>query len=365
MSDKPSIVVYGISGYTGKLIAEYLTRYRLPFVAAGRSRERIEAALAEAPGEHRAQVAAVEHDEAALTRLLADARIVINVVGPFGQLGEPVVRAALAAGCHYLDTTGEPDYAIDMRDKYDRAFAEKGLLLASGCSFMWTAGMIAAELALEAPGIDSLEIVYAPRAAPTIASTLSFLRMCCLPQLHKQDGAMAPWPPFSLFDVAVPGRHMIHAALPWGGGIEPVWFERDARVRNCQVLTAFPKGPLMDFIVGRVQEYHELAKTRSRRELEDVTNAWGMTIAQTPPKEIPQVNHTIVSCWARGTASGKQIVLHTTSPYLQTGVLCAEAAQRILAGRLRAVGFQAPTAAFGHRELMAALAEQGLHCWNA
>lgn len=359
------IVVYGMSGYTGRLIAEYLTKRQLPFIAAGRNEQRLKEALERVPGQHQAEVRAVEHDEAALTELFTEAKIVVNVVGPFGQLAEPVVKAALAAGCHYIDTTGEQDYAVDVRDRYGAAFAEKGLALISACSFMWTAGMIAAELALEDPGIDSLDIVYAPKAAPTVTSTLSFLRMVCLPQHYKLDGQLVEWPRGTSVDVAVPGRHVIHAGLPWGGGFEPLWFANDDRVRNCQVLVAFPKGPLIDFIQDRVAAFGEIAEGKSREELEEISNAWAMTVAVEPPKEVPEVNHTIVSCWARGTTTGKHIVLHTTSPYLQTGSLVAEACKRVLNGQLRAVGFQPATAAFGHRELMAALAEDGLHCWNA
>lgn len=362
MSSKNPIVVYGVTGYTGKLIAEYLTQRGLPFVAAGRDRAKIEAELAKVSGNHRVQIEAVAHDEAALTRLFTGASIVINVVGPFGQLGEPVVKAALAAGCHYLDTTGEQDWTIKLRDQYGHAFADKRLLLSPGCSFMWTAGMIAAEIALEDPTIDSLDIVYAPKSSPTVASTLSFLRMLCLPNPLKQFGSMTTWPAATQVDVAVPGSHTIHTGLPWGGGFEPIWLEHNPRVLNCSVLVAFPKGPLVDFVVGRMHEYHELAKTHTPAQLEEVTNAWGMAIASTPAREIPMINQTMISCWARGTHGGKQILLHSTSPYLSTGALCALASERLLRGEQLVTGFQPATRAFGHRNLMAGLADLGLHC---
>lgn len=367
MNPSPAVVVYGANGYTGRLIAEYLARQHLPFIAAGRDAAKITAAMAQVPGLTAAavQVRSVRHDIADLTALFCGARIVVNVVGPFGQLGEPVVQAALAAGCHYIDTTGESDYALNMRERYGAAFAAKDLAFLAGCSFMWTAGMLAAELALEKPGIDSLEILYAPRAAPTVASTLSFVRMACLPQYFKQDGVLQTWPAACHFDVAVPGRHIIHAGLPWGGGFEPLWYSDDARVRNCQVLVAFPKGPMIDFLIARMTEYAELATTCSATELEAVTNAWGQSIASEPPKEQPDVNHTIISCWARGSVSGHQIILYTTSPYLQTGALVAESCRRILAGQLLATGFQSASRAFGHHALIAALAEAGLHCWQA
>ncbi|MBE0595151.1 MAG: saccharopine dehydrogenase, partial [Gemmatimonadales bacterium] len=226
------------------------------------------------------------------------------------------------------------------------------------------AGMIAAEIALEDPAVDSLEILYATKSSPTVASTLSFLRMLCRPNPLKQFGQMASWPPMTLLDVAVPGSHVVHAGLPWGGGFEPIWLEHDQRVINCQVMIALPKGPMVDHLTGLMKEYHELAKTRSDSELEQTTNEWGMAFAQTPEKEIPKINQALISCMARGTTSGKHLLLHITSPYLMTGSLAAEAARRILDDRLKASGFQPATRAFGHRELMASLAEDGLHCWS-
>lgn len=167
MSNNFPIIVYGANGYTGKLISEYLAKQKLPFIAAGRSQEKLEAALAELPAGTQVQIKAVEHNEAALTELFQGASIVVNVVGPFGQLGEPVVKAALTAGCHYIDTTGEGDYAINMRDRYSDAYKAKDLVFISACSYMWTAGMIAAELALEDPEIHTLDILYAPRSQPS------------------------------------------------------------------------------------------------------------------------------------------------------------------------------------------------------
>lgn len=362
MAAKYPVVVYGMSGYTGRLIAEYLTKRGLPFVAAGRNRERLEQALASIPGQPVADIQVVNHHEPELAELFQGAQVVVNVTGPFGQLAWPVVRAALASGCHYIDTTGESDYFLRLREEYGAEFANKKLACISACAFMWTAGMLAAELALEDPAIHSLDILYAPRGMPTIASTLSFLRMNCLPQYFKQDGELQQWPPSSFADVAVPGRHAIHVGLPWGGGFEPLWLSDEERVLNCSVQVAMPKGPLTDFIISRMQEYHELAQTKSVEELEEITNAWGNAIAAEPPKEIPEVNHTIISCWARGNTTGRHLMLYTTSAYLQTGALVAEACQRILNGQLLQVGVQPATAAFGHRQLIEALTEDGLHC---
>jgi len=87
-TDKP-VIVYGASGYTGRLICEYLREYNVPFVAAGRDKARIQEALDKVPGidtvEH--EIVEVAHDVAPLTELFAGASVVCNTVGPFAQYG--------------------------------------------------------------------------------------------------------------------------------------------------------------------------------------------------------------------------------------------------------------------------------------
>jgi len=112
-TDKP-VIVYGASGYTGRLICEYLREYNVPFVAAGRDKARIAEALDKVPGidtvEH--DIVEVSHDVGPLTELFTGASVVCNTVGPFGQYGGEVVEACINAGTHYLDTTGEQDWLI-------------------------------------------------------------------------------------------------------------------------------------------------------------------------------------------------------------------------------------------------------------
>lgn len=364
MSDKAKVIVYGASGYTGKLVAEFLGRAGIPFIAAGRSRERLEAELATVPdlkaGNY--EVQAVEHQLDALRAAFKGRTVVINVVGPFMQLGEPVVQAALAEGCHYLDTTGEQDWVMFLREHYATAFKDKKLLLCPANSYMWTAGQLVIETLLETPGIDSFDVVYAPNGAPTIASTLSFLRMCTKPQYILANQALETWPEAASIQVSVPHTHEILRGLPWGGGCEPIWYERDPRVRNVRVCVAFPNTPLVDWVMGKMTEFVRLKPGLSEQEAEDLTNAWGREVAQTPPREIEDVNRFITSCRARGRLIGRNLVFYGTSPYLQTGLLGAFGAEMLLKGRQRQTGFTSPAAAFGHREMIAALNGAGLLC---
>src|SRR5450432_2533811 len=70
MSDKKPVIVYGASGYTGRLVCEYLRELHLPFIAAGRDRARTQAVLDKIPGIETAdyEVAEVEHSVEALTK---------------------------------------------------------------------------------------------------------------------------------------------------------------------------------------------------------------------------------------------------------------------------------------------------------
>eukprot|EP01034_Spumella_vulgaris_P011784 gene11784-14996_t len=106
MSKKP-VIVYGASGYTGRLVCEYLRELGIPFIAAGRDAKRVQEVMDKVPGIETAdyEVAEVEHDVAALTKLFKGVQVVCNMVGPFIKYGPETVEAALAAGCHYLDTT--------------------------------------------------------------------------------------------------------------------------------------------------------------------------------------------------------------------------------------------------------------------
>src|SRR5207247_2464463 len=128
MSEKKPVVVYGVSGYTGRLVCEYLREYNIPFIAAGRDAAKVKAVVEKIPGIETAdyEVAEVEHTVEALTKLFKGAQVVSNMVGPFIKYGPEVVEACLAAGCHYTDTTGEQDWVLLAQERWGTKFAAKG-----------------------------------------------------------------------------------------------------------------------------------------------------------------------------------------------------------------------------------------------
>ena len=366
-TDQYQVVVYGASGYTGKLIAWKLATAGIPFIAAGRDQARLEAQMALVPEleGHDYRCVGVRHEHADLLTLFTGRKVVINVVGPFMQLGLPVVQAALEAGAHYLDTTGEQDWMLLLKREFGEKFRHRDLLLCPANSYMWAEGVLATELALETPGIDTLETVYLADSQVSVASTMSFLRMCTNPQYRIQDRALVEWPYATAYTVNVPGEHVAIMALPWSGGGEPVWYEGDERVRHARTLVSFKNQDAFQAVFGMLQKFEAECRQFPHEERERITNDWGkgMTTVE-PPREDPNINRCVLSCFGRGNTASVSVVLRGNSPYAQTGVFNAEAARRLLAGKLKATGFASPAAAFGARELIGAQAEQGYLAWN-
>jgi len=97
-------LLYGASGYTGRLIAEEAVRRGHRPVLSGRSREKL-SAVADALGLE-VRPASLD-DPRSLAAALEGLPLVLHSAGPFVQTSEPMIRACLAAGAHYLDITGE------------------------------------------------------------------------------------------------------------------------------------------------------------------------------------------------------------------------------------------------------------------
>ncbi|MCK9516744.1 MAG: DUF5938 domain-containing protein [Ottowia sp.] len=363
----PEVVVYGASGYTGKLISWHLAERGIPFVAAGRSKSHVEAEMRRVPelADGTYECAEAPLERSALAALFKGKKVVYNVVGPFMPLSEPVVQAALDAGCHYLDTSGEQDWLMKLRDEYGSQFAAKERILAPTTAWMWIAGNIAAEFALETPGIDTIDLLYFGDSNTSEASTNSFLRMCCRDQYYLKNNELQIWPHTQVYDVVVPDDHQIFPAVPWSGGSEPIWYQHDERVRNVSVMVGFRRRDMMAWVSGRIEDWYANHRHKSVEEQEKLFKEWGAGLVATEPdRETKDENRSVVSCKGRGRTEGVSVVARGNSPYIEAAVWAAECVQRLLINKNRTVGFTSPCAAFGHRELAAATAELGYLTWD-
>jgi len=149
MEDTPTagrpyrIVVLGATGFTGRLVAEYLARTvgaSLPWAIAGRSPSKLEevrrALVAIDPDCAKVGVVQADvGDPASLERLAASTSVLLTTVGPYARHGLPVVRACVEQGTDYVDITGEPAFVKETIERYDEAAKAKGLRIVSCCGF--------------------------------------------------------------------------------------------------------------------------------------------------------------------------------------------------------------------------------------
>jgi short subunit dehydrogenase-like uncharacterized protein len=136
------IVVYGATGYTGRLVAEYLaSHYRgrpdaPKWAMAGRSMAKLEEVrgLIGAPADTPLVVADAD-DPMSLTAMAERTRVVLTTVGPYQLYGEPLVAACTAAGTDYADLCGEPAWMREMIDKHDAAAQASGARICFSSGF--------------------------------------------------------------------------------------------------------------------------------------------------------------------------------------------------------------------------------------
>ena len=363
MAKKP-VILYGASGYTGRLIAEYLREYNLPFIAAGRDAKRIQATLDRVPGLDASlyEVVQVKHTVDALTELFRGAKVVSSTVGPFATFGTEVLEACLQAGCHYLDTTGEQNWIKLVDEEYGARFAAKNLVAAPCVAQMYTTGEIAAQLCLEEPGLDTLDIAVFWGGSPTIASTRTILVNAATSKAHYlEQNAYVEFPEQGLVPLVVPGQHELALSLPWGGTSHPVWFKRDPRVANCKAQGGVFNAALMNGVPQIVAAALEATKDMEPEQRNAaLTETARQVMNQMPPRENPRVNKSLDSVHASGPLGRAHCVIHGNSNYQQTGLLQAYAAYSLLQTPPKRVGFASGCQAFGHRELLGVLRSFGL-----
>src|SRR5260370_15370399 len=130
----------GATWFTGRLVAAERARRSRPYRLGARSLER----LARLSGREGGKPFTVDvNDRARMDEFLEGATVLINTVGPFMELGLPVVEAAVRNGVAYVDSTGEPNF---MEEVY-RRFRESSVAVVPGCGFDYIPGDLAAAIA--------------------------------------------------------------------------------------------------------------------------------------------------------------------------------------------------------------------------
>jgi short subunit dehydrogenase-like uncharacterized protein len=130
------VVVFGATGFTGALTAEYLAGAAGAgrWAIAGRSPDRLERVRERLSADVPIIVADIE-DAASMRAMAESTRVVITTVGPYIHYGEPVVAACAAAGTHYVDLTGEPEFVDLMWLRHHEQAERTGARIVHSCGF--------------------------------------------------------------------------------------------------------------------------------------------------------------------------------------------------------------------------------------
>lgn len=382
------LIVWGATGYTGRLVVEYLAgREGLRWAIGGRDEARL-AVVRDELGLDVELVIADAMDAPSLLVLAARTRAVITTVGPYARYGDALVDACVEAGTHCCDLTGEVPWLRSVIDRHHAACVERGLRLVSMCGYDSVPSdlgcLLLQEALFEATGS------YAPRvdclAGPsrggvsggTIASAAFMMEQRRDPHVARyltDSGALTPGhrpperpDPMGIARVAgtwagpwvmagVNGRvvHRTHQllGLPWGADF--VYTERFPTGRGPIGLLG-AAGLLFgtaSFAVGMV-----LAPTRAllrRFVLPDPGEG-----PSEKSRERAFFNHHLVAT-DDGRVLGRLRMHADMDPgYVGTAAMLAECALATLDGELDTAGVLTPGAAFG-ASLRPALEAAGFH----
>lgn len=133
------IVVHGATGFTGRLVIEYLLTRKdtgLRWAMGGRSADKLAAVRDEVCAPLDTPLVVIDsHDAASLNALMARTRLVLTTVGPYQLYGSELVQACAQAGVDYVDLCGEPAWMRQMIDAHHAAAKASGARIVFSCGF--------------------------------------------------------------------------------------------------------------------------------------------------------------------------------------------------------------------------------------
>lgn len=366
--ERRAIVVYGATGFTGRLVCRELAARGASFAIAGRDAGKLAALAGElrplvdagspasSDREDPEIVVAAIDDAASLRRMAAGARVVLDCAGPFATLGRPVQDAALAAGSHFLDVSGELSWmrASLERDAEARA---AGVVLVTGVGFDVVPTDAAAALA--AGGLEGapevVRIAFATKGGGISQGTArSALGVTGGGGLAWIDGAWKTEPIGAVrwrvpFPEPVGPRDAV--SVPWG---DVVTAPRSTGARNVRCFMALSRS------MRRFLPLAPLAPLALRIPGAERLARWWIARRPEGPSAAERARSAFTVYAEARSATGRRSAWVTGgNVYDFTGVAAVECAMRAAAEDFRAVGALSPSLAFGGRALLEALAARG------
>jgi short subunit dehydrogenase-like uncharacterized protein len=141
MSSKEyDIILFGVTGFTGKLAAEYLFErdYKIKWAVSARNADKAEGVLKEFSSRFAAEIPPIlvadlvcetDEQEEVLRKIVAQTKVVMTCSGPFEKYSQTLVKLCAELGVHYADITGETDFVRQTIEKYDKKAQETGAVI--------------------------------------------------------------------------------------------------------------------------------------------------------------------------------------------------------------------------------------------
>ncbi len=361
------IVLYGATGYTGRLTAGSLVRRGLRPVLAGRGGQRL-AQLADELGGLQTAVADAD-DVRSVGGMLQRGDVLVTTVGPFLRLGAAAVQAACDAGAVYFDSTGEPPFIRGVFAEHGPRAEATGAALLTAFGYDYVPGNLAGALVLSRAGAAAVRVevgyfvrgggIIGAASGGTAASVLGVL----FTESHRFTGgrlalerAAKHVRTFQLDGAPRQGVSLggsEHLTLP---GFAP-------QLREVGVYLGWPGGQLRLAQAGlglwdamrRLPGSERLVAAGFRR--------FGPSGSTGGPDEVARTQTSAVVIAQAFDADGvllSDVALRCGNPYEFTAQVLAWGAGRAAQGEISGAGALGPVAAFGLPALVAGCAEAGL-----
>ncbi|MFI5683024.1 saccharopine dehydrogenase family protein [Streptomyces sp. NPDC051636] len=338
------IAVYGATGFVGRLVSAELRRRDLTPVLVGRDKDRLHAAASASGGTMPDIRVAALDDPAALAAALHGIDAVINCASPFTSLGEPVIRAAVTAGAHYVDVSGEELYIKGVLERHAEAAKRVGVTVVPAANNDCLTGDLLGHLAAEGLGeIETLSVAF--RATDAEASRGTVL-MALTTKDTMRNGGLA-WSQGTYRTEARPRR----TTVLWPGAEEEVPVVRFAMP---PAITIPRHVPTLHSEGLASPEIHALF-AGATQEMAD-----SMPVRQGPgPASRARARFTLVIDVTAVDGRRRRAVLQAPDMYGTTAVIAVEAARRLVADPVPS-GALAPAEVFDARDFLDYLVPHGL-----
>lgn len=348
------IIIFGATGYTGRLVAERLAAQGAAPVVAGRS---------EGPVRELAERLAVDWAVADALRqnsvfaLLEPGDVLVSTVGPFAKWGEPAVRAAIAAKGTYIDSTGEPSFIRRVFEEFGPPAERAGAALLPAMGYDYVPGTLAAGLALEEAGEAALRVdvgYFAFGAGISAGTRRSAVGILLEDGYAYRDGALRPAriaERVREFQVKGKGREAISI-----GGAEHLTLPAvHERLQEVNVYLGWFGALARPLQLGSLAGSMAMRAPGVRSAFQALADR---AVELGGPLDRPGEGISWVVAEAFDAAGERlaEVQLTGIEPYALTAGILAWAAQQTVDG----AGAMGPLAAFGLRELEAGCLEAGL-----